>query len=140
MHPSELAGSLMNPLYSFVSPLKLSHIENFSKERVDWLTEKIVAEGLWTTALAISTEHNLVMDGQHRLEAALKLGLKHVPCFFFSYNSIKVYSLRPEINVNGNDIINNFIQNKPILPYKTAKHVLPSLSLSEPLPLKDLKF
>ena len=97
--------------FYFLNPKKLNPIEEFSKERVDWLQEKIISDGYWSKPISVAKEHNLVMDGHHRLEASLKLGLSKVPCFIFSYKKIKVYSLREEIKVNHEIIISNFLKN-----------------------------
>ena len=65
------------------------------------------------------------MDGHHRLESSLNLGLIRVPCFIFSYKEINIYSLRDGIEVNHEIIIKNFLEQK-IFPYKTVKHELPN--------------
>jgi len=123
--------------FYFINPKKLNPIEAHSKERVDWLKEKIISEGLWTQPIVVAKEHNLVMDGHHRLEVSLKLKLIKVPCFFYSYKKIRTYSLREEIEVNYEIIIDNFFKSK-IFPYKTAKHVLPDTAF-KPISLKELK-
>ena len=123
--------------FYFLNPKKLNPIEEFSKERVDWLQEKIISDGYWSKPISVAKEHNLVMDGHHRLEASLKLGLRKVPCFIFSYKKIKVYSLREEIKVNNEIIISNFLKSI-IFPYKTAKHELPNLKF-DPIRLDELK-
>lgn len=104
----------------------LKHIEAFDQNRVNWLANKIAAENIWTKPLAVSREHNLVMDGQHRLRAAITLGLNFVPAVFFSYSDICVHSLRPEYTVTVNEIIERALSGN-IYPYKTAKHTLPPL-------------
>ena len=123
--------------FYLISPKKLTPIEDHSKQRVDWLIKKIISEGYWTKPISIAKEHNLVMDGHHRLEAALKLGLMKVPCFIFSYKEINIYSLREDIEVNHEIIINNFLKSK-IFPYKTAKHELP-IPKFKPLNIDNLK-
>lgn len=104
-------------------PQKLNPIEEYDSERVVWLINKIEFDGKWTSPISISREHNLVMDGHHRLEAAIRLKLKRVPCFIFSYEKIEPYSLRKNIEISSEIIINNFL-NSIVLPYKTAKHEL----------------
>ena len=61
--------------FYLIDPKKLNPIEGHSIERVNWLSEKIVSEGYWSKPIAIAKEHNLVMDGHHRLESSLKLNL-----------------------------------------------------------------
>ena len=123
--------------FYLINPKKLNPIEDHIKERVDWLSKKIITEGYWSNPICIAKEHNLVMDGHHRLEASLKLGLNRVPCFIFSYKEIHIYSLRDGIEVSHEIIIKNFLKSK-IFPYKTAKHELPSPKFN-PLSLEKLK-
>ena len=111
--------------FYLINPIKLNPIEGHNEERIDWLSAKIISEGYWSKPIAIAKEHNLVMDGHHRLQSALKLGLIRVPCFIFSYKEINIYSLREEIDVSHEIIIKNFLESK-IFPYKTVKHELPN--------------
>ncbi len=120
----------------FLNPEKLNPIEDFDSNRVDWLQEKIKKEDIWTIPIAIAQEHNLVMDGHHRLQVALKLNLKKIPCFIYTYRNIEPYSLRKEEEVSSKIIIENFLKSK-IFPYKTAKHNLNS-PFFEPINLGDL--
>lgn len=102
----------------------LRHTEEFDPKRVEWLARKIDTEGVWTVPLAVSREHSLVMDGQHRLEAALRLGLRRVPATVLDYAMIPVYSLRPGFVVTVDELVSRALACNPY-PYKTAKHVLP---------------
>ena len=122
--------------FYLINPKKLNPIEGHSKERVDWLSEKIISEGYWSKPIAIAKEHNSVMDGHHRLESSLKIGLMKVPCLIFSYKEINIYSLREGIEVNHEIIIRNFLDSK-IFPYKTVKHELPNPKF-KPISLKKL--
>ena len=67
--------------FYLINPLKLNPIEAYSKKEVDWLSKNYI--WLLVKPIAITEEHNLVMDGHHRLECSLKLGLLRVPCFIF---------------------------------------------------------
>lgn len=120
----------------FLNPKKLNPIEDFDSNRVDWLKEKIKKEEKWTIPLAVAQEHNLVMDGHHRLQVALSLNLQKIPCFIYSYSLISTFSLRKEVEVSSEIIIKNFLHSK-IFPYKTAKHEL-SIPFFEPINLGDL--
>ena len=122
--------------FHLIHPIKLNPIEDHDKKRVDWLSEKIISEGYWSKPIAIAKEHNLVMDGHHRLQSSLKLGIIRVPCFIFSYKEINIYSLRDGIDVSYEIIINNFLNSK-IFPYKTVKHVLPNPKF-KPISLNQL--
>ncbi len=103
---------------------KLRHIEGYGKKRIIWLSDKIRNEGYWTMPLKLSNEHYLVMDGNHRMEAAKILNLKYVPCLIYNYNEVKVWSLRKNQKVDSNLIIKKALSGD-IYPYKTAKHSFP---------------
>ncbi len=120
----------------FLNPKKLNPIEDFDTNRVDWLKEKIKKEEKWTVPLAVAQEHNLVMDGHHRLQVALTLNLKKIPCFIYSYSLINTFSLRKGVKVSSEIIIKNFLDSK-IFPYKTAKHEL-NIPFFEPINLGAL--
>tara|TARA_Y100001960_G_C14153680_1_gene577320 strand:- start:1 stop:393 length:393 start_codon:yes stop_codon:yes gene_type:complete len=102
----------------------LRHIEDYSRKRVKWLKEKILSEGIWTVPVKIDSKHHLVMDGQHRMEVALSLKLKYVPCFLYDYDDVEVWSLRKNYNVTQKIIIDRALADN-IYPYKTAKHRFP---------------
>ena len=120
----------------FLNPKKLNPIEDYDPNRVDWLRDKIKKDDIWTKPIAIAQEHNLVMDGHHRLQVALELDLPKIPCFIYSYKDIEPFSLREEEKVSSKIIIENFLKSK-IFPYKTAKHNLIS-PFFEPINLGDL--
>jgi len=102
----------------------LKHIEGFSKKRALWLKEKILKENSWTVPLKVEKNNFLVMDGQHRMEVALALALKAVPCLLYSYDEVEVWSLRDQYEVSSK-IIKERVESKNIFPYKTAKHAFP---------------
>lgn len=121
-----------------VPTIALRHIEGFSERRVDWLVAKILSEDAWNKPIALDTRHNLVLDGQHRMEAASRLGLRVVPAVRFEYASVEVWSLRPQYSFTWQDVEARALSGD-IYPYKTVKH-----AWSEPLPkvryaLEDLR-
>ncbi len=109
---------------------KLKHIEGFSRKRVAWLKDKIVHDGIWKVPLKIDSKYCLVMDGQHRMEVAKELNLKIVPCIEYSYDEVKVWSLRKNHVVNSDLIIEKSLKGD-IYPYKTAKHSFPDSAEAE---------
>jgi L-serine kinase (ADP) len=99
----------------------LRHIEGFSEKRVCWLRDKILKEGIWVKPLALDQEHNLVLDGQHRMEVALSIGLKCVPAVKYDYSSVKVWSLRENYEFDWVRVVDTVLSGT-IYPYKTVKH------------------
>lgn len=107
---------------------RLRHIEGFSKRRVDWLVRKILDEGTWTKPVALDANHDLVLDGQHRMEAAKALGLRRVPAIRYVYSKVEVWSLRPNHEFDWRLVTERALANQPY-PYKTVKHRFPDGSL-----------
>lgn len=121
-----------------VDPTSLRHIEGFSARRVARLREKIVAEGRWVKPLALDDELNLVLDGQHRMEVALGLGLRRVPAVRFCYASVEVWSLRPAYSFTWREVVARVMTGE-IYPYKTVKHRFPEKLQACAFPLEDLR-
>ena len=118
----------MNSVNSYtvelVSVSSLKHIGRFSAKRARWLANKIKKEGVWRVPLALDDEHNLVLDGQHRMEAAKLLGLNHVPAIRYSYAKLNIRSLRKNYFFNW-EIVSERALRGDIYPYKTVKHYFP---------------
>lgn len=118
---------------------RLRHIEGYSRKRVDWLVQKILAEGMWTKPVALDEAHDLVLDGQHRMESAKRLGLKWVPAVRYDYASLEVWSLRPAHEVDWRRVTERALADRPY-PYKTVKHRFPDGGLPEiAIPLDALR-
>jgi len=113
----------------FCETTLLKHIEGYSNRRVDWLCKKILAEGIWSKPLALDLEYNLVLDGQHRMEAALRLGLKQVPVVRYNYAHVPLKTLRPKHQFDWVKVTEQALKGD-IYPYKTVKH-----NFTEPLPV-----
>lgn len=109
---------------------RLRHIEGFSRKRVEWLVNKILAEGVWTKPVALDEAHDLVLDGQHRMESAKRLGLKWVPAVRYDYASVELWSLRPAHQFDWRRVTERALAEKPY-PYKTVKHRFPDGGLPD---------
>lgn len=104
---------------------KLKHIEGFSKTRATWLRKKILKEGIWDKPVALDDKHGLVMDGQHRMEVALALGLKKIPAVKYRYADVQIWSLRPKkFQFDWKQVVKRALSGD-IYPYKTVKHRFP---------------
>ena len=118
---------------------KLHGIEANDPDRATDLQEKILAEGVWSVPVIVTKGTYLVLDGQHRMEVAKRLGLKHIPAILVDYNDVKVWTLRKEIKVSQKIVEQKVLKKHEIYPYKTVKHKfgfnIPSVSYT----LNDLK-
>ena len=109
-----------------VSPTTLKHIEAYDLARVHTLRAKIEAEGVWTKPLYIEGSHGLVLDGQHRLQVALRMGLSRIPVQRFDYHDVAVWTLRKEEPVDVATVIRR-ANAGDLYPYKTVKHKFPDV-------------
>ena len=119
-----LPSLFLDTKVTFIPLVQLRHIEDFSQKRVNRLVSKIKTEQVWTKPLCIDTRYYLVMDGQHRMEAARILELRLVPCVLFDYESVDIWSLRDNYCVDRQTIVMRSLQNN-VYPYKTVKHRFP---------------
>lgn len=103
----------------------LRHIEGFSLTRAEKLARKIEAEGVWNKPVALDDRHNLVMDGQHRMEVAKLLNLKRLPAVRYAYSDVDIWSLRPaKYEFDWKEVERRALTGD-IYPYKTVKHKFP---------------
>ncbi len=121
-----------------VSPPGLKHIEGFDEARVLALRAKIEREGVWTKPLYIEATHGLVLDGQHRLQVSLRMGLARVPVQRFAYHDVAVWTLRKEEPVDVATVIRR-ANAGDLYPYKTVKHKFPSVIDDCAIALEDLR-
>jgi hypothetical protein len=119
---------------------RLRRTEQHNPQRASRLAMNIAAEGTWTKPIWVESGDLLIMDGHHRLEAAILLGLVRVPCTLLSYHM-------PELSVvswNGNaqfPIADIFAagRTRSLLPYKTTRHVLSCAAPQVSYDLADLR-
>lgn len=97
-------------------------IEEFDPARADVLENKVKAEGRWTVPVIIAQKGCLVLDGQHRLEVARRMGLSKIPAIVVDYNDVSVWTLRKEIPVSPQKVERKVLKDNTIYPYKTVKH------------------
>jgi len=127
------------PAISMFPVKQLKPIEGFIPERVDYVLGELGKEGIWTTPLVVDNRYGLIMDGHHRHQAALSLGCHYVPAILWSYEEVEIYSLREDVNISLNGIIEN-LENKTIYPNKTVKHNFPFILKSDlKISIDDLK-
>ena len=109
------------PEVEMVAVEKLRHIEDFDPERVACLKEKLLRDGVWNVPIIVEKNSGLVLDGQHRMEAAKALGYRRLPAICVGYDEVKVWSLRREIRLSQSAVLRK-TKSGEIYPYKTVKH------------------
>ena len=125
------------PNIEYVEVNSLKHIEDYDRDRVLQLKEKILSEKTWTVPIIVD-KLGLVLDGEHRMEVAKSLGLKRVPAICVDYNSIVVWSLRKEYKVSPK-LVERKVKRGEIYPYKTVKHKFNFLIPNTNINIEDLK-
>lgn len=123
----------------YMEVTQLHGIEEYGPERVEILLNEITAQNIWTVPIIVSKGSNLVLDGQHRLEVARRLGLVRLPAVVVNYSDIAVWSLRKEIRVDPKRVEKAVLKNGTIYPYKTVKHKFPFDIPAVQIPLEELR-
>lgn len=114
-------------------------IEAYDDARVKLLLQEIAEAGQWTVPLVAAQGTGLVLDGQHRLEAAKRLGLARIPAVRVNYGDVSVWSLRKEIKVSQKRVEKAVLKDGTIYPYKTVKHKFPFDVPDIHVPLEELR-
>jgi len=78
--------------------------------------------------IRIEKNHNLILDGHRRYHLLKESGVKKIKVIKFDYSEVDVWSLREEINITKESVIEK-IQDGWIYPYKTVKHKFPKVVL-----------
>ena len=105
----------------------LHHIEGWNEERAKQLAKKIRGEGMWDVPVIVDKKDGLVLDGQHRVEAAKILALKKIPALLVDYEDVVIWSLRKEEKVSHALVRKRVLHDGTLYPYKTVKHNFPFL-------------
>lgn len=113
------------PEVELVDVASLRGIEANDPERATALQAKIEAEGYWTLPIIVTRKGHLVLDGQHRMEVARRMGLRHVPAIVVDYDDVQVWTLRKEIKVSPRAVEKKVLKEQSMYPYKTVKHKFP---------------
>lgn len=115
----------------------LKPIEGHIEDKVPQLAAQIEHDGVWTQPVVIEEEHMLILDGHHRYQVALGMGLKRIPVVALSYDDIELWSLRPECSVSREEVIARAISGD-IYPKKTVKHDFKKVFPQVNTPLSEL--
>lgn len=89
------------------------------------LAETLRREQLWRIPIVLEHNRMAVMDGHHRLQAALQLKLAHVPCLLLGYDDVEVSATRGGYLVTPQEILRR-ARAKDLYPPKTTRHRFPS--------------
>lgn len=90
---------------------------------VQRLREAIIQAGHWLEPIIVERSRGIVMDGNHRFNAARALGLKRVPCIQLDYADPRV-CVRHWQTGQAFEVAQIFttIERGELFPYKTTRH------------------
>lgn len=116
--------------------LQSEHVDPVNVKR---LSEAIIRAGHWLEPIIVESSKGIVMDGNHRLNAALQLGLKRVPCIQLDYADPRVcvrhWQTGQAFEVSR---IYSTIARGETLPYKTTRHLFDPALPVVAIPLRFL--
>lgn len=101
---------------------ELKGIEANDPDRATELEAEIKKCGKWTVPVIVAKKGMLVLDGQHRLEVAKRMGLKKIPAIIVRYEDVDVWTLHKEIKVSQKSVEKMVLKDHKMYPYKTVKH------------------
>jgi hypothetical protein len=119
---------------------KLRQHEKVNKEHLDSIRNKILKTGIFKEPIIVDKKNLVVLDGHHRLNSCLQLGLKKIPCLMVDYikdKNIKVKSRRKGFLITKEIIIDK-AKSSELFPNKTTKHFIPGRIKGMKIPLADL--
>ena len=131
----------VRPYCVSVKPIAfLCQSERVDEDHVRRLASTIERIDAWTTPIPIEASTGIVMDGNHRLRAAMMLGLRYVPCVLLDYLDPRVRVTHWQTNTPFciASIARRILHDKRLFPYKTTRHSFaPTLPHTE-IPLRVL--
>lgn len=141
----EYPPGTLRPVFLLPAQILLT-CEEIDRNRLDDIKHAIQHSGRWTRPLVVSCFHHVLMDGHHRLAAALELDLFWLPCVVYSYSEVTIVARRPGYNTTPQEIIKR-AHTRTLYPTKTTRHIFPDRAFEHPenvwqsisIPLADLK-
>ncbi|MED5619420.1 ParB N-terminal domain-containing protein [Ideonella sp. BN130291] len=97
--------------------------EQVDEDHVRQLARTIHLQGHWLAPMPIESSTGLVMDGNHRLQAARLLGLRRLPCIPLHYGDrrVAVRCWRSNLPFDTRRVL-SLASGRELLPFKTTRH------------------
>jgi L-serine kinase (ADP) len=120
----------------FCDPNRLRPTENHDRPAVEALHLKIRSENCWRVPLLVHRGNLAILDGHHRREVALRLGLDYVPCLLVSYDegTVELSSWRADVVPTYESVIAAALTGE-LFPIKTTRHRLKTAQSELAIPL-----
>ncbi|WP_071882835.1 ParB N-terminal domain-containing protein [Chania multitudinisentens] len=105
--------------------------EEVNKQHVEYLADTITLCQRWVAPVPIERQTGIIMDGNHRYQAAHRLELMCIPCIMLDYSDkrVRVYHWCSGKPFCPDKIRQHIIDCGKVFPYKTTRH-----QFSPPLP------
>lgn len=125
---------------ALVSVSILRRHEQHEIATVTSLCETIKKTGFWSKPIIVERDDFIILDGHHRYEAALRLGLTRVPCALVTYKNanIEVSPWRESESIDHEAVRRAALTGK-LMPIKTSRHSFKTPIEEERIPLANLK-
>jgi hypothetical protein len=105
-----------------VPPSLLRPTEEIAPARVGEVIELTLDRQAWTQPICVECNTFAVLDGHHRLNAAIQLGFARVPVRVFDYATVQLDSWHPEIVPTREDLLRRALDGL-LYPPKTTRHI-----------------
>lgn len=124
----------------FIAPANLKPTEQHDRQALADLLAKIERDREWQDPILVHTGILAILDGHHRHQVAIQLGLAVIPCLAVSYleDDIELGSWHHDYYPEPEDVFRAAISGH-LLPYKTTRHRMPQLGLRFAIPLELLR-
>lgn len=110
------------PEMRLLPPAALRPTEEIVPARVGEVIALILERQAWTQAICVEADTLAVLDGHHRLTAAIQLGLARVPVWLYDYATVQLASWRPEFTPTREEVLHRAIGGY-LYPPKTTRHL-----------------
>ena len=111
--------SMVEPF--LLPPLALRPTEETIRGRIGEVIGLILDAQAWTQPIRVERDTLAILDGHHRLAAAIQLGLVRVPVLTYDYATVPLASWRPEIHPTRDEVLHRALAGR-LYPPKTTRH------------------
>ncbi|ORC49120.1 hypothetical protein B2G74_13740 [Burkholderia sp. A27] len=127
------------PSVVLLPPELLRPTEEIVASRLEEVSNRLFADGIWQEPILVERSSLIVMDGHHRRAFAIANKFVRVPCVLLSYSDVALESRRKDQLVNPQEVITRGLEGR-LYPAKSTRHtVLNKLEMFCNFSLEDLR-
>jgi hypothetical protein len=113
--------------------------EEFDASHAAKIAEDIRSAGVMRQPILVERQHNVILDGHHRWQAAQMLGLKRIPCILIDYGDQRLKLASWTSRSFMPDEVIQAGTTGQLLPKKSTRHLLEPAPQAAPVRLDDLR-